>query len=180
MTVKSPNMPIRQFTEDFSRDRPRFHGSPVILVVEDHADTREMLRVLLEMRGCRVVEAEDGESAVAAAVAAAPDLILMDTWLPGLSGLAAVGRIREKQSLRNVPIIAVTGYATEQFRAQTLAAGCDECLVKPFDFERFDRLILHFLGGKVGNADPSRKYALMLRSSGHLNSQSSINHRAVG
>ncbi|HEU4507298.1 MAG TPA: response regulator [Pyrinomonadaceae bacterium] len=55
---------------------------PLVLIVEDHADTREMLRILLNMNGCRVIEAEDGEQAMSVAEKGHPDLILLDLKIP--------------------------------------------------------------------------------------------------
>src|SRR5215210_1396232 len=74
---------------------------PLVLVVEDHDDTRFLLTYLLGMWGCRVAIAEDGEMAVCLAEQTCPDLILMDASLPRLDGLAATRRIRELEALAN-------------------------------------------------------------------------------
>ena len=68
---------------------------PKVLIVEDHEDTREMLRTILEMKGCQVIEAGDGLEAVEQARRERPELILMDGSLPLLDGLQATRRIRE-------------------------------------------------------------------------------------
>ena len=75
---------------------------PIILVVEDHDDTREMLHMLLEMWGCRVVEACNGLEAVEAASRERPQFILMDSRLPFIDGLEATRRIRETGHLDQV------------------------------------------------------------------------------
>src|ERR1043166_5095461 len=88
----------------------------LFLVVEDFEDSRFMMRRLLEMAGYRVVEASDGEQAVKLAVEARPVLILMDLSLPKLDGLAATRQIRQKRSLRGVPIVAVSAHDSPQSR----------------------------------------------------------------
>jgi CheY-like chemotaxis protein len=120
-------------------------GSPLVLIVEDHEDTRFMLRTLLEMRGLRVVEAEDGEAGVRAAAEIRPDLILMDGSLPRLDGLAAMRLIRERELLRSVPVVMLSGHAAPQSQAAAFAAGCSDYLVKPLDFGKLDRILQKWL-----------------------------------
>lgn len=100
-----------------------------------------MMRRLLEMSGYRVVEAVNGQEAVEAAVQFTPDLILMDLSLPLLDGLAATRRIREQISLKNVPIVAVSAHDTADFHADALAAGCNEYVTKPIDFDELEILL---------------------------------------
>lgn len=109
---------------------------PTILVVEDHDDTREMLCMLLEGWGFRVVEATNGLEAVEAASRERPQLILMDGRLPLLDGLDATRRIRENALLDHVKILALDGSGSPGFHAEALAAGCDDRIEKPFDIER--------------------------------------------
>jgi CheY-like chemotaxis protein len=113
-------------------------GKPNVLIVEDHDDTREMLRTMLELRNCCVMEACNGLEAVEMAGREHPDLILMDGSLPVLDGLAATRLIREDALLREMPIIALNGWGTPGYHAAALAAGCDDCLEKPIDFERLE------------------------------------------
>ena len=110
-------------------------GKPNVLIVEDHDDTREMLRIMLEMRNCRVMEASNGQEAVQMAGHEHPDLILMDVSLPLLDGLEATRLIREDALLAEMPIIALNGWGTLSYHVAALAAGCDDCLEKPIDFE---------------------------------------------
>ena len=97
--------------------------NPLILIVEDHEDTRLMLRILLEMRGMWVVEAQDGEAGVRAAEEIHPDLILMDLTLPTLDGLAAMRLIRERETLRQVPVVITSGHAHPKLQEAAFAAG---------------------------------------------------------
>ena len=116
-------------------------NSPVVLIVEDHDDTREMLQLLLQVFGCRVIPAHDGEEAMNLAEKSLPDLILMDMRMPHLDGLSLTRMIRSHPTLNEVPIIAVTGMVTPQFRSEALTAGCNDYLYKPIDCDRLEELI---------------------------------------
>jgi CheY-like chemotaxis protein len=109
------------------------NGQRTILVVDDFDDTRLLLRTWLERRGFRVVEAENGFQAIKRAESEMPDLIIMDMQMPQLDGLAATRRIRGLKSLVSIPIVAVSAYGADQFRAQALAAGCNEYVSTPFE-----------------------------------------------
>jgi two-component system cell cycle response regulator DivK len=116
-------------------------SSLVVLVVEDFEDNRFMMRRLLEMSGYRVVEAVNGNQAVERAVSERPDIILMDLSLPQLDGLAATRRIRAQEGMRKVPIVAVSAHDSADFHAEALAAGCNEYVTKPIDFEHLVQLL---------------------------------------
>lgn len=115
------------------------------LVVEDFEDSRFMMRRLLEMAGYDVLEASDGEQAVKIAVEARPVLILMDLSLPKLDGLAATRQIRQKKGLKAVPIVAVSAHDSPESRTEALAAGCDEYVTKPIDFDHLTSVLQRFL-----------------------------------
>ena len=117
----------------------------VFLVVEDFEDSRFMMRRLLEMAGYMVLEASDGEQAVRMASEQRPALILMDLSLPKLDGLAATREIRKKRILRKVPIVAVSAHDSPQTRAEALAAGCDEYVTKPIDFDNLNAVLKRFI-----------------------------------
>ena len=117
--------------------------SPVVLIVEDHDDTREMLQVLLHVFGCRVLAARNGEEALTLAEESRPDLILMDIKMPRLDGLSLTRLIRSHPTLNRVPIVAVTGMTTPQFHRQILDAGCNNYLDKPIDVDRLERLVIN-------------------------------------
>jgi CheY-like chemotaxis protein len=112
-----------------------------ILIVDDFDDTRLLLRTWLQKKGFRVVEAENGNRAVAAAKQNRPDLIIMDVEMPELDGLAATRRIRELKDFATVPIVAVSAYGADQYREHALAAGCNEYVPTPFEPEELERLI---------------------------------------
>lgn len=119
----------------------------LFLVVEDFEDSRFMMRRLLEMAGHNVIEASDGEQAVKFALSAHPDLILMDLSLPKLEGLEATRRIREHRDLQDVPIVAVSAHDGAETREAALAAGCNEYVTKPIDFDQLNTLISRLLSG---------------------------------
>ena len=117
---------------------------PKVLIVEDYDDSREMLRTLLEMGNWSVTEARDGLEAVAMAVSVQPDVILMDGSLPLIDGLEATRRIRKNALLGEVLILAMNGWGTPGYHADALAAGCNDSLVKPIDFDRLESFLVPF------------------------------------
>ncbi|HLM38644.1 MAG TPA: response regulator [Microvirga sp.] len=103
-----------------------------ILIVEDTEDNRRIMRDLLSNAGFDIVEAHDGQAAVAAAANYVPDLILMDIQLPVLNGYEAIRRIKADPKLQAIPIVAVTSYALTGDKESARAAGCDRYVAKPF------------------------------------------------
>jgi CheY-like chemotaxis protein len=112
-----------------------------VLLVEDFEDSRFMMRRLLEMSGYRVLEAGSGREAVELAKRNCPDLILMDLSLPGLDGLTATRLIRELENMCDVPIIAVSAHDRAEFYSLALAAGCNEYVSKPVDFDTLENVL---------------------------------------
>ena len=100
-----------------------------ILVVEDQADNRQIIRDMLAPTDYEITEAENGELALAAIAKQRPDLILMDIQLPIMDGYTATRRIKDDPALRAIPIIAVTSYVEEE---KARAAGCDEYVPEPY------------------------------------------------
>jgi CheY-like chemotaxis protein len=142
------------------------YADPVVLIVEDHDDTREMLKTFLGMVGCHVIEAGDGERALNVAEKARPHLILLDMKMPRLDGLTVTRLIRSHPNLHAVPIVAVTGNATPQFQAEVLRAGCNYCLVKPIDFNRLEELIQMLARSAPPPPVLRTRYSLAVRSRG--------------
>lgn len=120
-------------------------GNPVVMLVEDFQDTREMMRTMLELSGCRVVEAANGQEAIELSQHGGLDLILMDLNMPVLDGFTATLRIREYEPTRDVPVVAVTAYDTEEMRAAAGAVGCCDYVLKPLDPSRLDTLLKQLL-----------------------------------
>jgi len=103
-----------------------------ILHVEDNPANRMIVRDLLEFQGYQVLEVTNGEEALAAAERERPDLILMDIQLPRISGLEATKRIKAREDLRCIPIIAVTSFALSGDDQKAAVAGCDGYIAKPY------------------------------------------------
>ena len=103
-----------------------------ILVVEDQLDNRQILDDLLTNAGFDIVEAGNGEEAIASAQASRPDLILMDIQLPILDGYEATRRLKADPDLKSIPIIVVTSYALSGDEEKARLAGCDDYVAKPF------------------------------------------------
>lgn len=121
-----------------------------VLVIEDNAINRFVLRSLLVQFGHRVTEATDGHDGVRRAEAEAFDLILMDISMPGLDGIGAAGRIRAGSGLsRSARIVAVTAHALPDDLSRFRAAGMDDCLVKPVTRGALTRIL-------SGRAEPAR------------------------
>ena len=116
-----------------------------VLVVDDFDDTRLLVKTWLEKKGFRVLEARNGKQAITAAENHHPDLIIMDLEMPGMDGLEATRKIRTTDNLAGVPIVAVSAYGADLFRAEALAAGCDEYVATPFEPEELERVIRSFL-----------------------------------
>ena len=106
--------------------------SRCILVVEDQEDNRQIVRDLLTATDYEVMEAENGEEAIAAVAKQRPDLILMDIQLPVMDGYEATRRIKADPALAAIPVIAVTSYALSGDEEKARAAGCDDFVPKPF------------------------------------------------
>jgi two-component system, cell cycle response regulator DivK len=103
-----------------------------ILLIEDEPDTRELVRLTLELDGHEVMEAGTAEDGIARAQIAPPDLILMDLSLGGqFDGLEATKRLRADHAFDAVPIVALTAHAMQGDRERSLAAGCDQHWTKP-------------------------------------------------
>ncbi|HEY9285440.1 MAG TPA: response regulator [Pyrinomonadaceae bacterium] len=118
----------------------------IILVADDTEDIRLMLRMRLEHRGHRVVEAADGRQAVAVATAERPDVILMDLSMPVMNGIEAARFLRAQPETSDTPIIAVTAHCPDAaLHRRAVDAGCVECVGKPVDFKQLERLIARVL-----------------------------------
>ena len=116
--------------------QPRVRRQLRVALVEDHADTRESLRGVLEDEGHEVTLAGDGPGG-AAAPSTRPDVALVDLGMPGFDGLELARRVRAADPQRAIRLIALTGYGGAEDRAAARAAGFDDYMVKPFDLARF-------------------------------------------
>ncbi len=114
---------------------------PTILVAEDSADSREMMQVLLQMKGYKVVAADNGVHALEVAMKKKPDAVLLDLQLPIMDGLDVTRNIRSHPTLKRVPIIIVSGHDPNRYRQAAIDAGVDEYLLKPINFDALQNVL---------------------------------------
>jgi two-component system CheB/CheR fusion protein len=112
-----------------------------VLIVEDNADARRTLALLLKMEGHEVAQADDGEAGLAALVEAPPDVALVDIGLPRIDGLEVARRARANPNLAEVVLVAVTGYGQDSDYKAIIEAGFDEHLVKPIRSEQLAEVL---------------------------------------
>lgn len=115
--------------DEVDRDQDR---APLVLVVDDVADGREIVSEYLKMGGYELALAGDGIEAVQQAQDLLPDVILMDVWLPKMDGLEATKRLRQDPRTKDIPIIALTAHGLASARTKAMEAGCDAVITKPF------------------------------------------------
>ena len=114
--------------------------SPLILVVDDYQDAREMYAEYLQFSGFRVAEARNGNEAVAQAFSLRPDLILMDLSLPGMDGWEATRVLKADDRTKHIPVVALTGHALAGASEGARKAGCDSFVTKPIKPEDLQNL----------------------------------------
>jgi CheY-like chemotaxis protein len=125
---------------------------PKILIADDRPSSRELLRTVLERAGYAVLEAEDGEQAVAVACEAKPDLILLDLQMPKLDGYGALAKLREIPGCREIPVLALTASAMRGDREKILGAGFSEYLSKPAGPELLRETVSRMLAARPEQA----------------------------
>jgi two-component system, cell cycle response regulator DivK len=116
-----------------------------ILLVEDSEDIRLLMKMILEMKGHRVVEAADGGEAIKRFLEERPQLILMDLSMPVMDGWEATRRLRQLEETRRVPIVGLSAHCHDEPRELAIRAGCDDCISKPVDEGVLDSILSRFL-----------------------------------
>jgi two-component system cell cycle response regulator DivK len=116
-----------------------------ILVVEDNHLNKKLFRDLLQIKGHEIFEAEDGDRGIEMARSLCPDLILLDIYLPTVSGLDVAKALKADQATDHIPIIAVTAFAMVGHEETVRAAGCDGYLAKPISIDSFFESVNSFL-----------------------------------
>jgi len=116
-----------------------------ILIVEDNPTNMRLISMVLGSKGYSLLEAIDGEEALAVAIEGRPDLIVMDIQLPKMDGLEVTRRLRQTPEFKQTPIIALTASAMEGDREKIMAAGCDEYISKPVNTRQFPQLVAEML-----------------------------------
>ena len=116
-----------------------------ILLVEDSEDIRLLMKLILEKKGHRVVEAADGGEAIKRSLEERPQLILMDLSMPVMDGWEATRRLRLLEETRHVPIVGLSAHCRDEPRELAIRAGCDDCVAKPVDERLLDEILARFL-----------------------------------
>jgi two-component system, cell cycle response regulator DivK len=119
--------------------------SQTILVVEDNALNRKLVKDVLEHAGFTVLSVPTGEEGVQVATEQPPDLVLMDLQLPGIDGTEALRQLRSHPSSRTIPVVAVTAFAMQEDRDHARAAGFDGYVQKPISTRALPRQVQRFL-----------------------------------
>jgi CheY-like chemotaxis protein len=126
----------------------------LVLVVDDSIDNLTVISLYLQQSGYRVATATNGQEAVHVAALTKPDLIVMDLAMPGVDGLESTRLIRQDESLKDIPVIALTAFSTEGFRRAAHDTGFDGYLTKPVDFSRLTDLIGRLIGISKSSLGP--------------------------
>jgi CheY-like chemotaxis protein len=117
-----------------------------VLVADDRATSRELVRVALEHAGYLVYEAADGGEALASARDLRPDLIILDLHMPGLDGFGVIEEIRRDERLSATPVMALTASAMQGDREHALEAGFTSYLAKPIQLSNLRKEVARLLG----------------------------------
>jgi two-component system cell cycle response regulator DivK len=113
------------------------HSDKTVLVVEDNNASMMLFHDLLEARGYSVLQAKDGMEAWRMAREHCPDLILMDIRLPDVSGLEVIKRLKADETLKSIPVIAITAFALDGHEEKFQGGGCDAYIEKPISIPNF-------------------------------------------
>jgi CheY-like chemotaxis protein len=111
---------------------PTPHSSPLVLIVDDHREGRDMCSTLLTQAGFRVATAINGLDGLVRAMSLCPDVIVMDLAMPDMDGWDCTRQLGLFPSTRDIPVVMLTAHATPEVRALATAAGCRSFLAKPF------------------------------------------------
>ncbi|MBT3396918.1 MAG: response regulator [Alphaproteobacteria bacterium] len=118
-----------------------------ILIVEDNELNMKLFRDLLKAHDFETLETRDGMEALDMARANKPDLILMDIQLPGVSGLEVTRQIKADDSIKSIPVVAVTAFATKGDEDRIREGGCEAYIAKPIRIEELISTVRRFVDG---------------------------------
>jgi two-component system cell cycle response regulator DivK len=120
--------------------------SKTVMIVEDNELNMKLFHDLLEANGYRTIQTRNGMEALALAREHHPDLILMDIQLPEVSGLDVTRWIKEDETIRHIPVIAVTAFAMKGDEERILQGGCEGYISKPISVPHFLETIARYIG----------------------------------
>jgi len=119
-----------------------------ILIVEDNEDSRELVVKVLRNKGYVMVEAVDGEEAIEKVVSERPDLVLLDISIPKLDGYEVAKRLKGREDVKDIPIVAVTAHAMKGDREKVISAGFEGYISKPVNVRELPEQVKSYLKGK--------------------------------
>lgn len=128
-------------------------GNATVMMIEDSKTSRKVLSMLFERLGYNILEAENGTEALAKARSRAIDLILLDVMLPDTSGHKLLPKLREIKSLKDVPVIMLTGRQDSSDRLLGIQSGASEYVTKPFDPQKLSALVQHYIETRKGRSE---------------------------
>ena len=137
----------------------RMREQPLVLVVEDYQDAREMYAAYLQFSGFDVAEAGNGLEAIEKAQELLPDIVLMDLALPRMDGWEATRRLKSNPRTRHIPIVALTGHALAGHAEGAREAGCDAFVTKPCLPDALVAEIKRLLDAQPSNAENGKDSA---------------------
>jgi two-component system cell cycle response regulator DivK len=130
-------------------------SATLILIVEDNANNRLLVRDVLQATGYETAEAETAEDGIRLALDRQPALILMDILLPNMNGMEALRRLRDEPRTREIPVIAVTASVMDEDRNKIMAAGFDDYISKPINVKAFLDTVRTILARHRRSPEPS-------------------------
>jgi DNA-binding response OmpR family regulator len=136
LTLRIPSEPEPSVIDDAPADAPLAAKPLHVLIVEDNADSADILKTLLEHHGYQVSVAYNGPAGVIAARSGRPDVVLCDIGLPGMDGYAVADALRQIPETVSTRLIAVTGYGRDSDKRRALESGFDLHLVKPVNAQQ--------------------------------------------
>ncbi len=119
-----------------------------ILVVDDNQDSRELVVKILKNKGYELIEAIDGEEAVEKVIAQKPDLILLDISIPKLNGYEVTRILKDREDVKDIPVVALTAHAMKGDRLKALEAGCEGYITKPINVRELPAQVKSFIRGR--------------------------------
>ncbi len=133
--------------DEYARVKPLLNGTNILLI-EDNPANQMIVRHFLEIVGCKVICADNGQQALEKIAAGPYDLVIMDIQMPVMNGYETTRHMRDNLKFRHLPIIAMTANATQENRKRCLTAGMDDFISKPIDRYQMYRVLAKWLSDK--------------------------------
>jgi len=118
-----------------------------ILIIEDHADMRELLTWQVELMGFAALTAKQGSEGLQKARSENPDMIILDIMMPGMDGWQTARELKANAATKDIPILAATAMFRDVDLKTCLDSGCNDYIVKPFTFQELQAKVKEFIPG---------------------------------